>query len=111
MDQNNELEPRQPKITFGRILVWLFFSYLLFILLVRGCTVSGLEGDLFVVHLKEEAPLSMVDSTTPVKRIETKFCSISGNVVQVELVGRSVYIPLNNVSYVEVYESSDSRGR
>lgn len=110
MDQNNELKLRGPKITFGRVLLWLFFSYM-FILSMRGCIVSGLEGDLFVVHLKEEAPLSMVDSTTPVKRIETKFCSISSNVVQVELVGRSVYIPLNNVSYVEVYESSDSRGR
>lgn len=111
MEQNNEPEKKQG-LPLGKFILMIVGVYFFFwVLLGSLAGGDGVEGDRFIVHLKEEASLSMVDSTTLVKEIETESYSVKGLMVRVELVGRVVHIPINNISYVEVYKDYDSKGR
>ena len=110
--EKQQPESPRPRPSLGKILLWMTVFYLVFSFLLGGlANRGGMEGDRFIIHLKEKAALSMIDSTTPVKMVESEECSIRGNVVCVRLVGRLVYIPLSNVSYVEVYSDDNLQGR
>jgi len=111
MEQNQPTDPngnptnKSPISSFLRAAVIVVALYLFFSLFAAsvGRNNGSIQGDRFIVHLKES--INLPEYSKAVDEIDTFNYAVGNGIIQVELPGRSLHIPTNNISYVEIYKS------